>query len=93
MLPFEAFRDLGEADPGALIPVWHDILLDTETAVAAYARLRRPPFSFLLESAPAGGEQWSRYTYIGCDARAAWRCRDGEVEDWSAARASQPIYV
>jgi anthranilate synthase component I len=86
MLPFEAFRDLGEADPGALIPVWHDILLDTETAVAAYARLRRPPFSFLLESAPAGGEQWSRYTYIGCDARAAWRCRDGEVEDWSAAR-------
>jgi anthranilate synthase component I len=89
VITFEAFRELAAAASGALVPLWHDILLDTETAVAAYAKLRQPPFSFLLESAPAGGEQWSRYTFIGCDARAAWRCSDGAVQDWSAQQGWQ----
>ncbi|MGH7711370.1 MAG: anthranilate synthase component I family protein [Gemmatimonadaceae bacterium] len=71
---------------GGLVPVWRDVLLDTETAVGAYAKLRRSPFSFLLESAPAGGEQWSRYTFMGTEPRAAWRVLDGTVEDWTPAR-------
>jgi anthranilate synthase component 1 len=71
---------------GGLIPVWRDILLDTETAVSAYAKLRRAPFSFLLESAPAGGEQWSRYTFMGTEPRAAWRVIGDVVEDWTPAR-------
>ena len=74
------------AAQGALVPVWRDVLLDTQTAVAAYAKVRRAPFSFLLESAPAGGEQWSRYTFIGTEPRAAWRVTDGTVEDWDRAR-------
>jgi len=77
------------ARDGGLVPVWRDILLDTDTAVAAYAKLRRPPFSFLLESAPAGGEQWSRYTFLGTEPRAAWRVADGVVEDWTAAHGWQ----
>ena len=28
------------------------------------------PFAFLLESAPAGGETWSRYTFLGTEPRA-----------------------
>lgn len=68
---------------GGLVPVWRDCLLDQCTPVAAYAKLRRGPFGFLLESAPAGGETWARYTYLGTEPRGAWRVRDGVVEDWT----------
>ncbi len=84
MITFAEFRE--RARDGGLVPVWRDILLDTETAVAAYAKLRRAPFSFLLESAPAGGEQWSRYTFLGTEPRCAWRVADGVVEDWTPDR-------
>ncbi len=84
MIPLTEFRAL--ARDGGLVPVWRDALLDTETAVAAYAKVRRPPFSFLLESAPAGGEQWSRYTFMGTEPRSAWRVTDGVVEDWNPER-------
>ena len=69
---------------GGLVPVWRDCLLDQCTPVAAFAKLRRGPFGFLLESAPAGGETWARYTYLGTEPRGAWRLRDGVVEDWTA---------
>jgi anthranilate synthase component 1 len=68
------------------MPVWRDILLDTETAVAAFARVRRGPFAFLLESAPAGSETWARYTFLGSQPRGAWRLTDGLVEDWDPKR-------
>jgi len=80
---FDRFRDL--ASTGGLVPVWREILLDTDTPVSAFAKLRRGPFAFLLESAPAGSETWSRYTFMGTEPRAAWRLRDGAVEEWSAA--------
>jgi anthranilate synthase component 1 len=75
---------------GTLVPVWKDILLDTDTPVSAFARLRsgsRPPntpdFAFLLESAPAGGDTWARYTFLGAEPRAAWKLADGVVQDWT----------
>jgi anthranilate synthase component 1 len=80
-MSFERFAAL--AASGGLVPVWRDILLDTDTPVSAFAKLRRGPFAFLLESAPAGSETWSRYTFMGTEPRAAWRLRDGVVEDWS----------
>jgi anthranilate synthase component 1 len=87
---FDDFRT--HAAGGALVPVWREVLLDGDTPVSAFAKLRHGdaggpdaggPFAFLLESAPAGGEQWARYTYLGATARAAWRLTDGVVEDWS----------
>src|SRR5256712_7568713 len=74
------------ASTAALVPVWKDCLLDTETPVAAFAKLRRGPFAFLLESAPAGSETWSRFTYFGTEPRAAWRLLDGVVHDWTLER-------
>ncbi|HEX4932371.1 MAG TPA: chorismate-binding protein [Gemmatimonadaceae bacterium] len=74
------------ARTGTLVPVWRDILLDTDTPVSAFAKLRRGPFAFLLESAPAGGETWSRYTFIGTEPRTAWRLTERTVEEWSPAR-------
>jgi anthranilate synthase component 1 len=70
-----------------LVPVWREILLDTETPVSAFHKLRADggPFAFLLESAPAGGETWSRYTFMGSAVWSAWRLTDGVVEDWTPA--------
>ena len=83
---FEQFAQL--AGSGGLsntitVPVSTEILLDTETPVSAFAKLRKGQFGFLLESAPAGGETWARYTFLGTEPRAAWRLRDGLVQDWS----------
>lgn len=69
-----------------LNPVWREISFDLETPVAAFAKLRRGPFSFLLESAPAGGESWSRFSYLGSEPRGAWRLKDGVVQEWSPDR-------
>ena len=83
-MSFDEFRR--RARPRAVVPVWRDCLLDTDTPVTAFAKLREGPFAFLLESAPAGSETWSRYTFLGSAPRAAWRLRDGIVEDWTPAR-------
>jgi anthranilate synthase component I len=74
------------AASATLVPIWKDCLLDTDTPVSAFAKIRRGPFGFLLESAPAGGETWSRYTYLGSEPRSAWRLVNGVVEDWTDDR-------
>ena len=61
-----------------LVPVWKDCLLDTDTPVSAFAKLSRGPFAFLLESAPAGGETWARYTYLGTEPRCRVETRSTE---------------
>ena len=81
-MSFERFSSM--AARGGLVPVWRELLLDTDTPVSAFAKLRRGPFAFLLESAPAGSETWSRYTFMGTEPRAAWRLRDQTVESWTA---------
>jgi len=83
-MSLDAFKRL--AGDSGLVPVWRDCLLDTDTPVSAFAKLRRGPFAFLLESAPAGGETWARYTYMGSEPRSAWRLAGGVVEDWTPGR-------
>ena len=87
---FDRFVELAHASADAerhcVVPVWRDVLLDTDTPVTAYAKLKREPFAFLLESAPAGGETWARYTFLGTEPRSAWRLKRGTVEDWDPAR-------
>src|SRR5437899_6371228 len=73
----------GASGTSRLVPVWRDVLLDTDTPVAAFAKLRNGPFAFLLESAPAGGETWARYTFMGTAPRAAWKLDEGLVQDWT----------
>ena len=84
---FQALAASAASEAGArLVPVWRDVLFDRDTAVSAFAKIRRAPFGFLLESAPAGGETWSRYTFLGTEPHSAWRLADGVVEDWDADR-------
>lgn len=87
MTTFADFRARAEGcrAAGGLVPVWRDCLLDLCTPVSAFAKLRRGPFAFLLESAITRGQAWSRYTYLGTEPRGAWRLRDGVVEDWTPA--------
>src|SRR5258708_6916404 len=68
-----------------LVPVWHEVLLDPETPVSAFAKLRRDggPFAFLLEAGAGGGGTGARHTVMGSAPRGAWRLTDGVVEDWT----------
>ena len=50
---------------GSLIPVYREIIADTETPVSAFSKIRGR-YSFLLESVE-GGENLARYSFLGCD--------------------------
>jgi anthranilate synthase component 1 len=67
----EAF--LGLAAQGNVIPVCADLMADFETPVSAYAKLKNAGPSFLLESVE-GGENLSRYSFIGCRPRKVFVC-------------------
>ncbi len=57
----EGFKSLSSR--GNLIPVYKEILADTDTPVSAALKLGGTP-SFLLESV-VGGEKWARYSFLG----------------------------
>jgi len=73
---FETFTKL--AKEGNMIPVFREILADTETPVTALMKLADRPNIFLLESVE-GGEKWGRYSFLGADPRVIFRVRDDEV--------------
>src|SRR5882762_2515809 len=81
MDPRDAFLD--RAKSGGIVPVIREVVTDADTPVAAFAKIARGPFAFLLESA-VGGERWARYTFLGTEPREAWRYRGDGVERWSA---------
>ena len=55
-----------KARHGNLIPVYKEVLADTETPVSAYMKIGGGAYSFLLESVE-GGEKWAQYCFLGCD--------------------------
>src|SRR5690606_1067296 len=76
------------AREATLVPVYRELLFDTDTAVSAYAKLARPPFGFLLESV-VGGETWARYTFLGTEPRAAWKLTGSRIDSWTPATGWQ----
>ena len=62
----EVFRAL--ASRGNLIPVWTELLADTETPVSAFQKLDSGGYSFLLESAE-NSAQAGRYSFVGTEPR------------------------
>ena len=64
---------------GNVIPVRTDLLADLETPVSAYAKLRGPGPAFLLESVE-GGENVSRFSFIGCNPRQIFQARPGAAD-------------
>jgi anthranilate synthase component 1 len=73
---FDTFRAL--AREGNLVPVYRELLADTETPVTALLKLRAEQNLFLLESVE-GSEKWGRYTFLGSSPRLVFRVRRGEV--------------
>ncbi len=63
MTSFEEFKAL--ASDGNIVPVYEELIADTETPVSVYLKIRdESPYSFLLESVE-GGEHLGRYSFIG----------------------------
>ncbi|QKQ23635.1 anthranilate synthase component I [Candidatus Ruthia endofausta] len=50
------------------IPVFKEVILDTDTALGLYLKLADTPYSYLFESVQ-GGERWGRYSMIGLSAQ------------------------
>ncbi len=71
---------------GNVVPVRADLLADLETPVSAYAKLRGNGPAFLLESVE-GGENVSRYSFIGCNPRKIFRAQPGEADPLAALQA------
>lgn len=71
----EQFKDL--ARKYDVVPVYADVLADTETPISVYAKLSGQGPAFLLESAD-GGAQWGRYSFIGLDPFQQYSNRDGQ---------------
>ncbi|MBI3592100.1 MAG: anthranilate synthase component I [Nitrospirae bacterium] len=83
-LDFNEFKEL--AKQGNLIPVYKEILGDSETPVSAFIKLNRKP-SFLLESV-VGGEKWARYSFIGLEPSMTVTCSGKKVEIKNGAGVS-----
>lgn len=77
---------LEKAKQGNLIPVWRELLVDFETPVSAYKRLRtalrrggEPSHTFLFESVE-GGEHIARFSFWGGQPRALFKASGRSVE-------------
>src|SRR5688572_21786841 len=84
----DAFASL--AAQGNVIPVYTDLMADFETPVSAYAKLKEAGPSYLLEYVE-GGENLSRYSFIGCRPRKIFVCGPETTEVRTPGRPSQTI--
>ncbi|MDH5769452.1 MAG: chorismate-binding protein, partial [Nitrospirota bacterium] len=72
----ESFKSF--SSEGDLIPVYKEILADTDTPVSAALKLGGTP-SFLLESV-VGGEKWARYSFLGARPLMVIKSRGNKIE-------------
>src|SRR5256712_6485100 len=84
MDPRDAFRERAKSAGGGIVPVIREVITDADTPVAAFAKIARPPFAFLLESLVGGGG-WARYAFRGTERREAWGYRGQRVDRWTPA--------
>ncbi|MGH2808488.1 MAG: anthranilate synthase component I [Actinomycetota bacterium] len=63
----------------SVVPVWREVLADTQTPVGAFLKLAPAPDGFLLESVE-GGERWARHSFLGGDAFASVKAWGSRVE-------------
>lgn len=66
------------AGQGNLVPVYKQIIADTETPVSAFMKLQKNEYCFLLESLE-GGEKWARYSFLGFNPSVIFRSKGNRV--------------
>lgn len=67
------------AGKGNLIPVYTEILADTETPVSSFSKIMDSGYAYLLESVE-GGERIGRYSLLGSNPSLVFRSRGRNVE-------------
>ncbi len=67
------------AKRGNVVPVYEETLMDLETPVSFYNRLKKSRHSFLLESVE-GSERWARYSFLGTEPELVFKAWGREVE-------------
>lgn len=75
----EEFKQLASAattNGGNYAAIYREVLADLETPVSAFLKVKRGPYSFLLESVE-GGERPSRYSFIGTEPYRIYRAPSG----------------
>lgn len=86
------------AEQGNLIPLYQELLADTETPVSTYMKIRDKACSYLLESADSG-TKWGRYSFIGYKPHLTIISRGTDVELWEGdeketlSNVSNPLLV
>jgi anthranilate synthase component 1 len=80
------------AERGNLIPVTRRLLVDFETPLSAYWKLRGQGESFLFESVE-GGEHLGRYSFVGCNPRSVIRQTGKSVEVRENGRVVERVEV
>jgi anthranilate synthase component 1 len=72
----DEFRE--KTKDGNLIPVWKEILLDTETPVSAFRKIGNSQYAFLLESVE-GGASVGRHSFLGSEPFAVFSSKGNSV--------------
>lgn len=73
----ETFRE--KAASATIVPVYREVLADTETPVSAFLKIDTGGDAFLLESVE-GGEKWGRYSFLGVNPWMTLRSKNGRIE-------------
>ncbi len=73
----EVFRE--KAGTCNIVPVFRDILADTDTPVSAFMKIYDGGDAFLLESVE-GGEKWGRYSFLGASTKKVIRSKGRTIE-------------
>lgn len=83
---FEVFRE--KARTSNMVPVFRDILADTDTPVSAFMKINTGGDAFLLESVE-GGEKWGRYSFLGASAKKVIRSKGRSIEVIEGGRTTK----
>ena len=76
----DEFKAIAARGEGNFAPIYREVLADLETPVSAFLKVKRGPYSFLLESVE-GGERPGRYSFIGTEPYRVLRAPAGGSED------------
>jgi anthranilate synthase component 1 len=74
------------------IPVFKEIVVDTDTALGLYLKLGNLPYSYLFESVQ-GGEKWGRYSIIGLQSQTVIKVFDYEIQIEKNSELADSIVV
>jgi anthranilate synthase component I len=81
---FEEFTELAKSH--TLVPIYRQLLSDILTPVSAFCKIQEGEWSFLFESV-VGGEQISRYSFVGSGPFLRYQAYDRKVQ---LQRGNQP---